>query len=671
MIYLYEILLFFTKQSLEKSNPGIICYGYDKKANSMKKYFLIIVVFILGQVHAQTGIGTTTPDASAKLEVSATNKGFLPPRVTLTSGTDNTTIPTPATGLLVYNTGNNAGLVSGYYYWNGTSWATIATASGSGVSASILRGSRTSGQTGLTNGGNVIFTQVDNVAGQEMALNTSTGQITLTAGRTYRLMAQVPNFQTSAAETRTQFAWYNETTGAYIGSSSNTYTPSSAASYGSTGGLSEAVITTTTSTVVSYRIAQLSNTTQLGGSPDFTNTGAFPWFEAQVISGNTAVNGQSVDYVNVVNTNTQTLATGNNIKFNTIIAGNIPYDASTGNFSLTAGKTYRLSGFISLDGTTTSASELSSGWKNAAGTSLGATSLLFSASINSTAGGQGVADVIYTPTTNTTVSLNVAWASGTVVTRAGYVTATIQQIGSSAIVNPWTLAGTNTYNTTGNVGIGNNAPTATLDVTGSLAVSGAATLKNTLNVGTGSGLEGGEIDLANAVSGTTLTGNVGIDVYGDKLRIFENGGTARGVNIDLSKAPAGVSGELLWKTSYANMPLNTPLSLDNISVQIRTQGVGVWMFVNALSGSPSWSYSLTYQNGSGVDGGSQGMYNTWSVASTTPTALGSTSYVFANAGRTLTALITDITANKMYRVSWQMTISSSPYGNYVVIERLL
>lgn len=94
---------------------------------------LLALLFLISFVsNAQTGIGTTTPDASAKLEVNATNKGFLPPRVTLTSGTDNTTIPAPATGLLVYNTGNNAGLAAGYYFWNGGTWATIATAGGSG-----------------------------------------------------------------------------------------------------------------------------------------------------------------------------------------------------------------------------------------------------------------------------------------------------------------------------------------------------------------------------------------------------------------------------------------------------------------------------------------------------------------------------------------------------------
>ncbi|MEN9655152.1 MAG: hypothetical protein RL311_60 [Bacteroidota bacterium] len=99
----------------------------------MKKLlFLFFTLSSLSVLHGQTGIGTTTPNASAKLDVFATNKGFLPPRVTLLSATDVTTISTPATGLLVYNTGNNAGLAAGYYYWNGAVWTTIATAGGSG-----------------------------------------------------------------------------------------------------------------------------------------------------------------------------------------------------------------------------------------------------------------------------------------------------------------------------------------------------------------------------------------------------------------------------------------------------------------------------------------------------------------------------------------------------------
>jgi hypothetical protein len=99
----------------------------------------LLIVFCALHATAQTGIGTTTPNASAKLEVYATNKGFLPPRVTLTSTTDATTIASPAEGLLVYNIGS-VGLQAGYYYWNGANWATIATGglAGNAVVASDL-----------------------------------------------------------------------------------------------------------------------------------------------------------------------------------------------------------------------------------------------------------------------------------------------------------------------------------------------------------------------------------------------------------------------------------------------------------------------------------------------------------------------------------------------------
>lgn len=94
----------------------------------MKQLFFFL--FFIQIAIAQTGIGTTTPNASAKLEVYATNKGFLPPRIALTATTDASTIASPAAGLLIYNTAtagaapNN--IVPGYYYWNGTAWIQIA-----------------------------------------------------------------------------------------------------------------------------------------------------------------------------------------------------------------------------------------------------------------------------------------------------------------------------------------------------------------------------------------------------------------------------------------------------------------------------------------------------------------------------------------------------------------
>jgi len=85
------------------------------KANfRMSSIFTTAVVIIcIGQATAQNnvGIGTNTPDASAILELLATNKGILIPR------TDTTLVPAPATGLLIYQNAD-----SGFYYFDGAKW---------------------------------------------------------------------------------------------------------------------------------------------------------------------------------------------------------------------------------------------------------------------------------------------------------------------------------------------------------------------------------------------------------------------------------------------------------------------------------------------------------------------------------------------------------------------
>lgn len=98
-----------------------------------KRVCLLVVLFISVKAFTQTGIGTTTPNASAKLEVAATDKGFLPPRVALTAANvfaPITGTSSAAAGLLVYNTATAGAIpnnvVPGYYYWNGTSWVQIA-----------------------------------------------------------------------------------------------------------------------------------------------------------------------------------------------------------------------------------------------------------------------------------------------------------------------------------------------------------------------------------------------------------------------------------------------------------------------------------------------------------------------------------------------------------------
>lgn len=79
------------------------------------KYLLyLFFVFLATQSVAQTGIGTTTPDASAKLDVSSTTKGLLAPRMT---AAQKTAISLPANGLLIYQTDG----VTGFYVNTGTS----------------------------------------------------------------------------------------------------------------------------------------------------------------------------------------------------------------------------------------------------------------------------------------------------------------------------------------------------------------------------------------------------------------------------------------------------------------------------------------------------------------------------------------------------------------------
>jgi hypothetical protein len=87
----------------------------------MYKVFLILFCFIISlQAYGQTGIGTTTPNASAKLEIAATDKGLLIPRLT---STQKGNITSPANGLLIYQTDG----VVGFYVNTGTAASPVWT----------------------------------------------------------------------------------------------------------------------------------------------------------------------------------------------------------------------------------------------------------------------------------------------------------------------------------------------------------------------------------------------------------------------------------------------------------------------------------------------------------------------------------------------------------------
>ena len=130
---------------------------------------------------AQTGIGTTSPDASAKLEVASSNKGFLPPRVALTATNSASPVSNPANGLMVFNT-VTAGtspfqVVPGYYYWDGTGakWVSLSTTVGNVQNQAIYR------STANTNTGSAVTTWASRFN------NIAAGDLSVSAGTTFAL----------------------------------------------------------------------------------------------------------------------------------------------------------------------------------------------------------------------------------------------------------------------------------------------------------------------------------------------------------------------------------------------------------------------------------------------------------------------------------------------------
>ncbi len=99
----------------------------------MRKLFIILAAIVtINQATAQSvGIGTTSPNSSAQLDISSTTKGLLIPR--MTSGQRLAIAVSAATaGLMVYET-----TTSSFWFYNGTAWNQIGTG---GVSPWTLSG---------------------------------------------------------------------------------------------------------------------------------------------------------------------------------------------------------------------------------------------------------------------------------------------------------------------------------------------------------------------------------------------------------------------------------------------------------------------------------------------------------------------------------------------------
>lgn len=143
--------------------------------------FGLFISFSATAQNNNVGIGTTTPDASAILEMKSTTQGMLIPRM-LASERLLISSGAPATGLLVYQTDAPAG----FYFYNGTAWVNL--------------NAETTTSNGLTEVGNDI--QLGGSLMQPTAVDLQAYPLSFTSSLTNGFSVDGPSFSVDAANNR-------------------------------------------------------------------------------------------------------------------------------------------------------------------------------------------------------------------------------------------------------------------------------------------------------------------------------------------------------------------------------------------------------------------------------------------------------------------------------------
>ena len=152
----------------------------------MKKLPLIIALLLLVNVciYAQVAINTdgSQPDPTAMLDVKSNTQGLLIPRISTSA---RNLIPSPATGLLIYNSTDN-----GFNYYNGSEWVQLSgspiasvagtVSPGGGVAINSLAGALpdNSAMLDINDASRGMLIPRITVAGRESILSPATGLIT-------------------------------------------------------------------------------------------------------------------------------------------------------------------------------------------------------------------------------------------------------------------------------------------------------------------------------------------------------------------------------------------------------------------------------------------------------------------------------------------------------------
>ena len=313
---------------------------------------------------------------------------------------------------------------------NATSTAT-STPNSAAYQASYIFAKASTASSPASGSGHYQFDSIQSQYGNDVNLDLATtytttqnvaskGRFTIKAGKTYKLASSV----SGGSSAFTGYGWYNADTNVLIGA------PAMSHDYGTgnvgfgSSGPATAVITPNTDTRVEVRCITAGG----GGCESNSTTYGQSWASIEVIAGQLAVTGSSVDFGNAVLASNQAVSAGNDVNF-TYQAGNLPYASSS--FTLFAGRTYNLESTLAQNGGVSNG-DVTYQWRdNTNGALIGNTGGYLSPNVSTNEAYAGQASAIITPTTNINVSVRIISATtGNVKANSSY--AKVTQLGANA-----------------------------------------------------------------------------------------------------------------------------------------------------------------------------------------------------------------------------------------------
>jgi hypothetical protein len=182
-----------------------------------------------------------------------------------------------------------------------------------------------------------------------------------------------------------------------------------------------------------------------------------------------------------------------------------------------------------------------------------------------------------------------------------------------------------------------------------------------------SGDEGGQISLAQAAN-STLDGNtVTVDIYQNRFRIFEQGGNARGVYIDLLQSASSSTTLLNNRLTSAFNTTSNEVTMDSIKVGINGSAIP---YVKTVSGSATFTWTSVFVKYDGISQYvSSGGGGTGITVSTSEQAVGT---AFTTAGDSGVVTFMNQSNGQVHRVTYLAGPNNvGTGGGSVIVERLM